>query len=135
MVNLCFTYPHFCNAIAFFGSEIVVILNKTSIFAACYYNTRATSLIFNFVTMEATTFNLIDAINCAGIDNTIWGCSSGIESTKHHFGTIEDMAIERMFIYVYRDENNESFIPKTTPSLTIQLEEEWGSGSIDIYYI
>lgn len=85
--------------------------------------------------METATFNLIDSINCSGIDNSIWGCSTGVDSTKRHFGTIEDMVIERMFIYVYRDENNESFIPKTTPSLTLKLEEEWGSGSIDIYYI
>lgn len=85
--------------------------------------------------MEQATFNLIDAINCSGIDNSVWGCSQGIKSTKHHFGTIEDMALERMFIYVYRDEDNTSFIPKTTPSLTLTLEEEWGSGSLDIYYI
>lgn len=85
--------------------------------------------------MEQTTFNLIDAINCSGIDNSVWGCLQGIESTKQHFGTIEDMALERMFIYVYRDEENNSFIPKTTPSLTLTLEEEWGSGSLDIYYI
>ena len=45
------------------------------------------------------------------------------------------MAIERMFIYVYRDENNESFIPKIVPSLTLPIDEEWGSGAIDIYYI
>lgn len=77
--------------------------------------------------MEQATFNLIDAINCSGIDNSLWGCSQGIESTKHHFGTIEDMALERMFIYVYRDEDNTSFIPKTTPSLTLTLEE-WGRG-------
>lgn len=85
--------------------------------------------------METATFNLIDAINCSGIDNSAWGCSTGIDSTKHHFGTIEDMAIERMFIYVYRDENNESFIPKIVPSLTLPIDEEWGSGAIDIYYI
>jgi hypothetical protein len=85
--------------------------------------------------MTQENFNLIDAINCSGIDNSVWGCLSEIESTKQHFGTIDDIAIERMFIYVYRDENNESFIPKTTPSLTLKLEEEWGSGSIDIYYI
>lgn len=34
--------------------------------------------------MEQATFNLIDAINCSGIDNSVWGCSQGIESTKHH---------------------------------------------------
>lgn len=85
--------------------------------------------------METATYNLIDAINCSGIDNSTWGCSKGIDSTKHHFGTIEDMAIERMFIYVFRDENNESFIPKIAPSLTLPIDEEWGLGSIDIYYI
>lgn len=85
--------------------------------------------------METATFNLIDSINCSGIGNSIWGCSTGVDSTKHHFGTIEDMAIERMFIYVYRDENNESFIPKIVPSLTLRIDEEWGSGSLDIYYI
>lgn len=41
----------------FLGSEIVVILNKTSIFAVCYYNTHATSLIFNFATMKNQTIN------------------------------------------------------------------------------
>lgn len=85
--------------------------------------------------METATYILIDAINSSGIDNSLWGCSTGIDSTRRYFGTIENVAIERMFIYVFRDENYESFIPKIVPSLTLHIEQVWGTGVIDIYYI
>ena len=56
--------------------------------------------------MKASTFKLIDAINCEGLDNSHWGIIEDIESTKDWFGTIEsDEQLNGQYVYVWVEDS------------------------------
>lgn len=81
--------------------------------------------------MKQETFNLFDAINREGIDNSVWGLGSDIKSTKEYFGTDEELAIPGQFVYVYHDKDDSfAFIDKVAmPSMTLHAD----GALVDIY--
>lgn len=52
--------------------------------------------------MELRAFDLFDAINREGLDNSHWGLGKDIPSTKEYFGSYENLKIKGQFVYVYR---------------------------------
>lgn len=84
--------------------------------------------------MTKETFNLIDAINREGIDNSTWGLCQDINDTKAYFGTKESFMLQGQFMYVYKQpDTSMPFIDRTgiKPTYTLTFEDnEW---MIDIY--
>jgi hypothetical protein len=52
--------------------------------------------------MDTRAFDLFDAINREGLDNSHWGVGQEVSSTKDYFGSIEDLKLKGQFVYVYR---------------------------------
>ncbi|MCD8302589.1 MAG: hypothetical protein LUC44_06175 [Prevotellaceae bacterium] len=61
--------------------------------------------------MKRLTYEILEAINKSGIDNSLWGLCRDIQSTKDYFGTSVDLRLGGMFIYVYRDEDGGLTVP------------------------
>jgi len=51
--------------------------------------------------MTQKTFDLLDALNREGLDNSKMGFARNIDSTAHYLGSDEDTSIAYMFAYVY----------------------------------
>lgn len=56
--------------------------------------------------MKAAIFNLLDAINRDGLDNSEWGLIEDIESTKEQFGTQIDNNLKGRWLYIYINTDN-----------------------------
>ena len=81
--------------------------------------------------MTQETFELINAVQCSGIENHLWGVVENV-NTKEYLGTEEDVNLDGQYLYVYRDENDSvCFISKFTPKYTLTN----GSEQIDLYKI
>lgn len=51
--------------------------------------------------MTQKTFDLLDALNREGFDNSQMGFAQNIDSTAHYLGSDEDICINYQFAYVY----------------------------------
>lgn len=74
--------------------------------------------------MNEKTFNLIDAVNREGIDNSVCGLGKDIVDTSSYFGTTESIELCGMYLYIYRKEETDySFIDKIQPDFTLRLSD------------
>lgn len=53
--------------------------------------------------MKQDIFNLLDAINKEGLDNSQWGLCEDVENTRLYFGTEEEESLQGQYVFVYRD--------------------------------
>lgn len=86
--------------------------------------------------MEQATFNLIDAINREGIDNSTWGLCQDIADTQDYFGTKESFALQGQFVYVYvAPDSLMPFMDRTgiKPTYTLSFEDD--NTTINIYQL
>ena len=51
--------------------------------------------------MNARAFEVIDAINREGLDNSNWGLCQDVEDTSWHFGIEESRELKGTYAYVY----------------------------------
>ncbi len=51
--------------------------------------------------MDKNTFELIDAINREGIDNSQWALCEDIEDTALYFGTEESVPLDGRYVCIY----------------------------------
>ncbi len=83
--------------------------------------------------MKTAIFNLIDAVNREGIDNSVWGLCRDVQDTAAYFGAVESIKLQGQYLYVYRNhDSNFTFITKETcghPAHTLTIED----GAIDLY--
>lgn len=86
--------------------------------------------------MEQSIFNLFDAINREGIDNSTWGLCQDIADTQDYFGTFESISLHGQFVYVYREKDESfSFIKESKcgkPTYTLSVAE---NEFIDLYQL
>ena len=76
--------------------------------------------------MEQPIFNLFDAINREGIDNSTWGLCQDIADTQAYFGSKESFALQGQFVYVYVSPvSSMPFMDRTgiKPTYTLSLED------------
>ncbi len=74
--------------------------------------------------MTKETFELFEAINREGLDNSQWGLCEDIEDTALYFGTEESVSLEGRHIFIYREQDTVfSFVSLCAkkPDLTIHL--------------
>lgn len=84
--------------------------------------------------MEQSIFNLFDAINREGIDNSTWGLCQDIADTQAYFGSKESFALQGQFVYVSPD-SSMPFMDRTgiKPTYTLPLEDN--NTTINIYQL
>lgn len=81
-------------------------------------------------------FNLFDAINREGIDNSTWGLCQDIADTQDYFGTKESFALQGQFVYVYVNPDSlMPFMDRTgiKPTYTLSFEDD--NTTINIYQL
>lgn len=86
--------------------------------------------------MEQPIFNLFDAINREGIDNSTWGLCQDIADTQAYFGSKESFALQGQFVYVYvSPDSSMPFMDRTgnKPTYTLSLEDN--NTIINIYQL
>lgn len=86
--------------------------------------------------MEQPIFNLFDAINREGIDNSAWGLCQDIADTQAYFGSKESFALQGQFVYVYvSPDSSMPFMDRTgvKPTYTLSLEDN--NTIINIYQL
>ena len=74
--------------------------------------------------MKENIFQLLNKINEEGLDNSQWGVTEDIFSTKGHFGTREDIDLEGKWLYVHANEDSwewVSFAEALSPDNELQL--------------
>lgn len=81
--------------------------------------------------MTKETFELINAVQCSGIESHLWGVVENV-NTKEYLGTEESVDLDGQYLYVYRDESDDfCFISMFTPKYTLTN----GVERIDLYKI
>lgn len=86
--------------------------------------------------MEQPIFNLFDAINREGIDNSTWGLCQDIADTQAYFGSKESFALQGQFVYVYvSPDSSMPFMDREgiKPTYTLSLEDN--NTIINIYQL
>lgn len=89
--------------------------------------------------MSDKTFNLIDAINRCGIDNSQWGVCENVPDTSIKFGTKSILiSLEGRWIYAYTDDEGVNPIsewsPKVVPDLVMDLDEPCDPKAKVVFY-
>lgn len=72
--------------------------------------------------MTQKTFDLLDALNRAGLDNSQTGFAQDIDSTAYYFGADENIAVKHQFVYIYvKEDELESlpFLESFTPDIVL----------------
>jgi len=88
--------------------------------------------------MTDKTFDLLDALNREGFDNSQLGFAQNIESIATHFACIDDMCIKSKFVYIYvenKDLDSLSFIRNFPPHLILTLQMEPNDEKVLIYLL
>lgn len=62
-------------------------------------------------------FQLFDAINRSGIDNSQWGVCEDVEDSRAEFGTIGVFRLQGKWLYIYTDEDGDNPIGKWSEHL------------------
>lgn len=74
--------------------------------------------------MTQRTFDLIQAINCEGLDNGLWDVVSDISSIRDYFGTEEKMPLHGQWIAIWKASfETLSFIEKIQPDLVAHVKD------------
>lgn len=55
--------------------------------------------------MTDKTFDLLDALNREGFDNSLMGFCDDCPSTRELFGSLENLKLSGKFVYLYREPN------------------------------
>lgn len=86
--------------------------------------------------MEQSIFNLFDAINREGIDNSTWGLCQDIANTREYFGTHEAIALQGQFVFLYRQPDQTfAFIDKSGANPVFVLPLIHDDGAIEFYQL
>lgn len=55
--------------------------------------------------MTQETFNLLNHLSCEGLDNCCYGFAQDV-NTEDYFGTIENIDLEGMYLYIYQSKDD-----------------------------
>lgn len=71
--------------------------------------------------MTQETFNLLDHFSCEGLDNSCYGFAQDV-NTEDYFGTIENIDLEGMYLYIYQSKDDWFSHIKEKPEYTFDLD-------------
>ncbi len=76
--------------------------------------------------MTKETFELIEAINREGIDNSQWALCEDIEDTALYFGSEESIPLDGQYICIYRERDTVfSFISLCAKKPDLTIRQVW----------
>lgn len=70
--------------------------------------------------MTQETFNLLNHFSCEGLDNCCYGFAQDV-NTEDYFGTIENIDLEGMYLYIYQSKDDWFSHIKEKPEYTFDL--------------
>lgn len=71
--------------------------------------------------MTQETFNLLNHFSSEGLDNSCYGFAQDV-NTADYFGTIENINLEGMYLYIYQSKDDWSSHIKEEPEYTFDLD-------------
>ncbi len=71
--------------------------------------------------MTQETFNLLNHFSSEGLDNSCYGFAQDV-NTADYFGTIENINLEGMYLYIYQSKDDWFSHIKKKPEYTFDLD-------------